>query len=386
MGSERLPLSARINFTVEAAMAEFSQDEVTEPKPSRRRVWLVLAVGVLLATLTIFWSLTRNQIDPVYQGKRLSDHLYDGYQPFMFPPGKTPTPQVLAQLEAARMQKREGADAALRALGPRAIPLILAWISESPKSPRMQLQRLGAVNYPRWGWLLKSRWVGTRREQLAFQAASLISQHCEPLAPILCQQIINQQSQDALLLLNRMLPNVPQARRQKIVKDNWQVVEFALDKLLRDEGKPFVNSVLIDLSRFLTTEDREWLVNRLLPFRKRRGTDFTVRIIDGSGALRNLAYLEDDVLPRKLEAAHFFSRKPLRADLVVPALIENLATSDTKLREQVCLALGSFGTNALLALPALQRCAEGKSESVALEAVKAMAQIEMPRAVRAEIP
>src|SRR5678816_541152 len=107
----------------------------------------------------------------------IRDSLYDAYQPFMFPPGTTVNGrigQTRAQFETARREQKDEADAAVRALGPRAIPLILAWMGEDQRSLRVKLRRLGLANSQRYGWLLKSHWVSADRPGLADEAANLI--------------------------------------------------------------------------------------------------------------------------------------------------------------------------------------------------------------------
>src|ERR1043165_7182394 len=99
-------------------------------------------VLIVICGFVLLW--TRSMPDVRYKGRWLSDYLYDAYQPFVFPLGggrgrATPAPF------SRRPEVRKEAEEALRALGPKAVPLLASWLGNSSSSLRDKLHLLAST-------------------------------------------------------------------------------------------------------------------------------------------------------------------------------------------------------------------------------------------------
>src|SRR5262245_57816127 len=84
----------------------------------RLREWIFVVALTLPAILLAYKFITRVP-DPEYQGKKLSSYLSDA---LLASPPRSPAQHAAAQ---------QNAQAALRELGPRAVPFLANWLSEA---------------------------------------------------------------------------------------------------------------------------------------------------------------------------------------------------------------------------------------------------------------
>jgi hypothetical protein len=355
-------------------MAKTSVNTSHAPKLARwRRALLCFAAGLILLVIAFLWIQSRR--DPFYHGKRLSDHLYDAYQPFIFPMGGAINMQAFtayAQTHPALQQEAEGA---LTELGPQSIPLLESWLREPPNNLRAKIRTWAATN-PRFSWLATNRWVSMDRDAIAHKAAQFIPQFGEPLLPVLGEQIIARQSREAVKTLTRILDRVAPQRRSQLLKENQPLIDFALEQAKRQQTSFSAYSILTAFYKRLPAEDREPIVRRLLPWHTNPGVDSVIWLMDETGVIRHLYYLQSGKPLERVVGAKFFRENSIAAERAIPALIENLHSHDGALLEQACLALANYGPKADAALPLLRTCADGQPQYVAVAASNAVASVE----------
>jgi hypothetical protein len=210
-----------------AGMAETTANTSKSPKFARwRRAFLYLGAALVILVTAIFWTQTRR--DPIYHGKRLSDHLYEAYQPFLFSRTAPINVQAFTTYAQAHLAPQQEAEAALSELGPQSIPLLGSWLGEPPDSLRFKI-RNWASTHPRFNWLVKNRWVSMDRKTIAYKAAQFIPQFGEPLLPALLVEITASQSPEALRTLTRIVDQLPPQRRSQLLTEIEGLNDFVFE-------------------------------------------------------------------------------------------------------------------------------------------------------------
>jgi hypothetical protein len=357
-----------------AGMAETTANTSQSPKFARwGRAFLYFAAGLSLLIVAFFWIQTRR--DPFYHGKRLSDHLYAAYQPFIFPRVRPINMQAFTAYAQTYPAMHEQARAALTEIGAGSIPLLDSWLRERPNSLRLKIRNWSSTD-PRFNWLTTNRWVSMDREAIAHKAAQFIPQFGEPLLPALSEQIITRQSPEAVKTLIQILDRLSPERRSQLLKENQPLIDFAFEQVKRQQTSFSAASILTAFYKRLPSDDRESIVRRLLPCHTHPGVDSFIWLLDETGVIRHLHYLQSGKPLERVVGAKFFRENSIAADRAIPVLIENLRSHDGALLEQACLALANYGPKAKPALPLLRTCADGQPQYVAVAASRAAASIE----------
>jgi hypothetical protein len=347
--------------------------------PRRRsgRSFVIVLLCLLVGAAGVIHSLAPP--DPFYKGKHLSEYLYDT-APVPVRPGAGTSAATLQLLLAAQNERRQRAEEAIQALGPKAIPLIASWM-KSDAALRNKICKLAAAPGSRLSWLLNSPWLTRDPRAIASDClARLIPQHAGPVLAILRKQALANQmpaSGEAAQLFSRIFEAMPSDTGRRLAHENADFIELVTACPTNQLSDPVVQ-VVTTLLLHDPPEDSERVVRRLWPFRRPRynNVHFVISQLDPDGFIRNLLYLEDGTPAEKPDAALYFHESQRAPERIVPLLTANLDPSGSiSLLQDVCAALGSYGTHASSALPTLTNLLMHPRSTVVKSASNAIALI-----------
>jgi hypothetical protein len=174
-------------------------------------------------TVAAFMLWLRAPPDPIYNGKRLSQHLSDpSFPAFIFAPGTNPNITLVQAMVERYSQAQQERALALNALGLEAMPLLGAWL-QSDSALRRKLRDAASRPGSNLRWLSRCQWLMLDRRTLAYDAARLIPQHGAPLIPILRKEILAQKAPGtfaAAALLEPILEALPPEQRDRVMREN----------------------------------------------------------------------------------------------------------------------------------------------------------------------
>jgi hypothetical protein len=175
----------------------------------------LILLGLILASLAWFWITA--PADPVYNGIRLSRHLYRSYG--SAPGRRYEWPELIAL--------RQECDLALKQLGPKAGPLLTAWIENRPSPLREKLCDLLKKKRIDWPYLTADRQGIV--ESLFFNTPAA----AVPLAEAFQWQILNGEPRDAsrsASLLMFVINSVDEPSRKLIASRSQEFAVRLLDQ------------------------------------------------------------------------------------------------------------------------------------------------------------
>ncbi len=324
--------------------------ELDQGRHLRKRV---TCLALLLVGLAAFTLWLRSPADPLYKGKRLSAYLYETR---LVPLIRIKPPNGY---NPGQRSNRSEADDAVRALGPRAVPLMIDWL-QADVVIRQKLKSAASQPGSHFKWLLQWDWVMSDPRSLAFDALSrLIPEHGAPAVPVLRKQILQGESSvslEAADLLIQILKALPAEETCSRAEQNAHFIEVATrappKRLTR--GALRMIGALIDYG---VPYDAEGIVRRLWPYRYEPFSNArnAIALVDADGFYRYLIYLESGTPGERDVAALFFKNTPRAPERIVPLLISNLVeTGSISLLQDASSALGAYGTNAVSALPQIR--------------------------------
>jgi hypothetical protein len=344
---------------------------------------LVLGVAALLVALAtvLFWL--RAPPDPVYKGRRLSSYLYDLRQPmppaFALPGNRQMNEQGWNQTVAAMD--------ALEALGPAAVPLIVEWMK--PESTlHGRLRRLAFTSGSRFGeWLARIRWVRTSQTDIGYKAATLASQHCAAMIPMLRADLISEglSASRTAQLLETIVCTVAAEERSQFIRDNGKLVRRFAERVSTNGLSP-VTACMLALTFANDPPADTYDLLRRRPHWRRAFEVADIRALDPDGSYRTLLDLEFGEPDQRAAAARSLADLRAFREKVVPFLIANLSSHYTNVLFASSEALTAYATEAAPALPALVTLLTNADSAIVAAASNAIARIEMAQSVRANIP
>jgi HEAT repeat protein len=316
----------------------------------RKRVVFTLFFLVLAAVIA--WQVWRGR-EPVYQGVRLSA-LLQRYGP----EGDSPE-----------------ADDALRAIGPRAIPILLENLRARDSIWRINLPALGLRYTP-----AETRHL---RAEKAFSALGAEASNAVPAIVEIYEQNISRTSRHAAA--NVLVEIGPTAKSsipaliKSAASTNSEVRAFSVYTLGRMALEPqLVDPVLIQSLHDVDHEVRYNAAFGLGAMAFMGG--------DAKAAIPALVEtLRDSYHTARAAAAMALGHIHSEPALVVPALIESLRDPDVFVRAQAATALGEFGTNAKPAAAVLIELLHEQNQDATNAASKAIKQIDPEAAARAGV-
>lgn len=365
-------------------------------------------VGVALVLAAFYWFLAVPE--PLYNGKALSDYLYAAYDPNLLTPfgpsygfagSLAPGPALPPKVFAAQSDARE----ALKGLGPKAAPLLTAWLKEADSSVKQRARKISAK------YRLPSLRIFADRRSIAIHALSQM-----PVASVDVIEFLDdwlrtggEQERDlAFALLATMVPLVSAPDRERIAARElaaslgflehdtnaltlWPALSL-LQRSIEALGPRPMRELEPLAIRLLevkhSVETRETLDAQLAPLvlisgfppsTSRSGLAEQIQSIvtemDDDGFLRNRIWLKFGRPSEKAGAALYFRHKPVSPELIVPLLLACLSSESSSLIEESAKALAAYGADAKPALPSLNLLALHRNRFVAAASSNAIERI-----------
>ena len=235
-----------------------------------------------------------------------------------------------------------------------------------------------------FAWLLKFRWLGKDQHAIAFNVAfRLVPQHGAPLIPLLRKQVLSGESspsaREAAELVDRIFKALPPSERTQLALENADFFYLCTSNVTRQLTIAAVRIIQV-LFRYDPPNDSEATVRRIWPFRRQNNNvEFLITTLDTDGFLQNMLYLESGRPSERPAAALYFRDIRREPERIIPLLISNLApTNSANLLQNASEALGSYGTNAVSALPMLSNLVTHPRTYVAAAASNAIQRINGP--------
>jgi len=196
---------------------------------------VAMATGfALVLILPMLWLWLTAPPDPIYNGKHLSEYLYG--QP------------IVAR---GRVWYLANDFKVLENFGPRAVPLLAAWLRERDSAMRAKLRNLLQKTRFRWPYLTEDR------GQIAYRAlftATSIPEIAIPLSGVLREQILSgdprQRTESAVLLMYLLKTTQTDARRQ-IARESAAFISKVLDRFEKTGEDDYALTLLAPMIRDL---------------------------------------------------------------------------------------------------------------------------------------
>jgi hypothetical protein len=300
------------------------RDTVTDVKPNRRLLLVLLTAGFVVGLAALVWH---SQREPSYQGTSLSEWL------------RTHTPTG-----ALTPEPSQRAAEAVRHIGTNGLPFLVSWIEDyqnpSPWRARL-LSYSGKPGSPGRGILFETIAKPEVRVGLALRGFEILGEAAAPAIPELVR-VANQGNP----------PTSPLATT-------------ALAFLGKDALPP--------LLALMTNST--WMVRKEATSSAMQSV---VQIQDLNtnrkpGVVLLMRYLSDPRLAPS--AAEVLGRLGRESDISVPALAECTRSSNQDLRMAAVISLGTFGASARPAVPQLLKLLDDPSADVRNEATNALQKI-----------
>jgi hypothetical protein len=208
-------------------------------KHSKRRVATIALISfVLLLAAPIAYIWFTAPPDPKFHGERLSTLLYEAYGTGLMP--RSTTGRVGARQFDGNAAGRD-CHAALEHLGPKAAPLLTAWIQNRPSFLRDKIRELLIRRKINWPYFTANHQDIVERLFFSVPSAAV------PLAEAFQWQIINGPERDAsraATLLAYVINSTDTPSREYIAASSGPLVTALLDKYEREQKDFYALSLI----------------------------------------------------------------------------------------------------------------------------------------------
>lgn len=285
---------------------------------NRRKFRSVMAGCGAFLLICVLFVLMRPP-DPVYRGKRLSEHLYS-----LTAPSFTLTSPHEYDLNIVR------ARAAVLELRTEALPLLRSWLRPEPEW-RRRLRASAAALLIRNGVTWPAFMVD--RQKAALIALSEIPDEAITLLPeliALVREVPPRMRSAAIDLLFDVIESAPPEKKD-FVRSQLQPVSFqiftSLQKFTTGTQWHRIAQLLPNYDR-LSLEEKESVIQHFLYLEAAAAPNSLVRLFDPAGEIENIVRLSEGRSVRKLSAVVFFRTHPVYGERVVPLLEKELTSTN----------------------------------------------------------
>jgi hypothetical protein len=236
----------------------------------RTRLKCVACLVAGLMTVPLVWLWISAPADPQYKGVRLSSHLYRTYGQFL-------------STSSSRFRARKDCENALRELGPKATPLLRAWIENRPSPMLEKLRSFLRRKEIVWPYLTADR------QEIVERLFFSIPEAAVPLSDAFQWQILNGEAKDATraaTLLMFIINSVDTAAREKIASRSGDFTRMLLDRFETDKIDRYALTLVGPLLQNSPKEVRAELRDRITILgKKSRYLEGAVRIVNSPPAV-----------------------------------------------------------------------------------------------------